>query len=110
MSELQNLTSLLFDVQHEVSKLREQQNKFYQMPAIKQQLPPVRNARRQYRETRACFTSGKVGYLSGNCYGNRRNNAGVNVSNSIEFNRQPLKFDEPVTYQFSNISQYLTSM
>ena len=55
-SELQNLKSLLFDVQRKVSKLREQQNKFYQIPAITQQLPPVRSARRQYRETRACFT------------------------------------------------------
>ena len=42
-SKLQNLKSLLFDVQREVSKLRKQQNKFYQMPAITQQLPPVRN-------------------------------------------------------------------
>ena len=105
-SKLQNLKSLLFDVQREVSKLREQQNKFYQMPAIRQQLQPVQSARRQYRETRACFTCGKVGHLSRNCYRNRQNTAGANGSHSIESNQQPLQFDEPVTYQLSNISQY----
>ena len=103
-SELQNLKSLLFDVQREVSKLREQQNKLYPMPAIGQQLPPVRNAGRQYRETRACFICGKVGYLSRSCYRNRQNTAGANVSHSIESNQQPLQFDEPVTDQLSNIS------
>ena len=105
-SELQNLKSLLSDVQREVSKLGKQQNKFYQMPAITQQLPLVQSARRQYHETRACFTCGKIGHLSRNCYRNRQNTAGANVSHSIKSNQQPLRFDEPVTYQLSNISQY----
>ena len=48
----------------------------------------------------------KLGDLSRNCYRNRQNTAGANVSNSIESNQQPLQFDEPVTYQLSNISSY----
>ena len=59
----------------------------------------MRSARRQYRETRDCFTGGKVGHLSRNCYRNRRNTAGENVSYSIESNLQPLQSDEPDTYQ-----------